>query len=49
MGKILRTWIHGLMQIDIREKEGKKLEKQIKEETKKKSIYIYIYICMYIH
>ena len=32
------------MQIDIHEQgEGKKMEKQIKEETKKKSIYIYIY------
>ena len=31
------------MQIDIHEQgEGKKMEKQIKEETKKKSIYIYI-------
>ena len=30
------------MQIDIHEQgEGKKMEKQIKEETKKKSIYIY--------
>ena len=32
------------MQIDRREKEeGKNSEKQIKEETKKKSIYLYIH------
>ena len=32
------------MQIDRREKEeGKNSEKQIKEETKKKSIYMYIH------
>ena len=32
------------MQTDIREKEeGKNSEKQIKEETKKKSIYMYIH------
>ena len=43
MGKMLGTWIHALMQIDIHEQgEGKKMEKQIKKEKKKKSIYIYI-------